>query len=137
MAIELPDGTIVTGKNSSLLGAASAALINALKHVCHFSKETMLLSRNIIEPVQRLKVDYLGNSNPRLHIDEVLVALTISAQMNPVADQAIQALPLLKGSQAHSTVILNQVDSGTLKKLGILVTCEPQYQSKKLFHPSK
>ncbi len=137
VAIELPDGTIVTGKNSPLLGAASAALINALKHVCHFSKETMLLSRNIIEPVQKLKIDYLGNSNPRLHIDEVLVALTISAQMNPVADQAIQALPLLRGSQAHSTVILNQVDSGTLKKLGILVTCEPQYQTKKLFHPSK
>jgi uncharacterized protein (UPF0371 family) len=135
MAIELPNGDIVTGKNSALLGAASAALINALKDLNHFGKETMLLSPNIIEPVQHLKVDYLGNNNPRLHIDEVLVALTISAQMNPVADQAVKSLPLLKGAQAHSTVILSQVDENTLRKLGIDVTCEPLYQTKKLFHP--
>ncbi|MBO4219099.1 MAG: DUF1846 domain-containing protein [Erysipelotrichaceae bacterium] len=137
VAIELTDGTIVTGKNSSLLGAASAAIINALKYLCDFPDETMLLSPNIIEPVQHLKVDYLGNNNPRLHIDEVLVALTISAQMNPVADRAIKALPLLKNAQVHSTVILNQVDMDTLRKLGMMLTCEPVYRTKKLFHADK
>lgn len=134
VAIELNDGTIVTGKNSSLLGAASAALINALKYLNHFDAETMLLSPNIIEPVQKLKVDFLGNNNPRLHIDEVLVAMTISAQMNPVADKAIRSLPLLKDAQAHSTVILSQDDANTFRKLGIMLTCAPSYQTKKLFH---
>lgn len=134
VAIELNDGHIVTGKNSSLLGAASAALINAMKYVNGFSDETLLLSPNIIEPVQHLKVDYLGNNNPRLHIDEVLVAMTISAQMNPVADKAIKSLRELNGAQAHSSVILSQNDSNTLRKLGIMLTCEPNYQTKKLFH---
>ena len=134
VAIELNDGTIVTGKNSSLLGAASAALINALKKINHFSDETMLLSPNIIEPIQKLKVDYLGNNNQRLHIDEILVAITISAAMNPVADQAIKSLPQLKGAQVHSTVILSQDDANTFKKLGMDLTCEPNYQTKKLFH---
>ncbi len=137
VAIELNDGRIVTGKNSSLLGAASAALINALKAVNNFDDDTMLLSPNIIEPVQKLKVDYLGNNNPRLHISEVLVAITISAQMNPVAAKAISSLPLLKGAQAHSSVILSQDDQNTFKKLGIMLTCEPSYQTKKLFHASK
>ena len=137
VAIELPDGKMVTGKNSPLLGAASAAIINALKYLCEFPDDTMLLSPNIIEPVQHLKVDYLGNNNPRLHIDEVLVALTISAQMNPVADKAIKALPLLADSQAHSTVILNPIDADTFRKLGIMLTSEPVYRTKKLFHPSK
>ena len=134
VAIELNDGTIVTGKNSSLLGAASAALINALKYINHFDRDTMLLSPNIIEPVQKLKVDYLGNNNPRLHIDEVLVAITISAQMNPIADKAIKSLPKLAGSQVHSSVILAQNDANTFKKLGMMLTCDPQYQTKKLFH---
>ena len=135
VAMELPDGRIVTGKNSSLFGAASAALINAMKAVSNFDDETMLLSPNIIAPVQKLKVDYLGNNNPRLHLDEVLVAITISAQMNPFADKAIKNLPKLKGSQAHSTVILSRSDENTLRKLGIMLTCEPRYQTKKLFHP--
>ena len=135
VAIELPDGRIVTGKNSSLLGAASAALINGMKAVSNFDDDTMLLSPNIIAPVQKLKVDYLGNNNPRLHLDEVLVAITISAQMNPFADKAIKNLPKLKGSQAHSTVILSRSDENTLRKLGIMLTCEPRYQTKKLFHP--
>ena len=98
VAIELPGEVIVTGKNSSLLGAASAAILNALKHICNINDDTMLLSPNIIEPVQHLKVGYLGNNNPRLHVDEVLIALTISAQMNPAAYQAIHALPKLKAS---------------------------------------
>ena len=134
VAIELEDGRIVTGKNSSLLGAASAALINAMKAVSNFDDETMLLSPNIIAPVQKLKTEYLGNNNPRLHLDEVLVAITISAQMNPFADKAIRNLPLLKGAQAHSTVILSQNDENTFRKLGIQLTCEPKYQTKKLFH---
>ncbi|MBQ2213921.1 MAG: DUF1846 family protein, partial [Erysipelotrichaceae bacterium] len=137
VAIELNDGRIVTGKNSALLGAASAALINAMKAEAGFSDETMLLSPNIIEPVQRLKVDFLGNNNPRLHLSEVLVALTISAQMNPVAGKAIEALPKLNGAQAHSTVILSQDDINTFRKLGVMLTCEPTYQTKKLFHPAK
>lgn len=137
VAIELPDGVIVTGKNSSLLGAASAAILNALKHICNINDDTMLLSPNIIEPVQHLKVDYLGNNNPRLHVDEVLIALTISAQMNPAAYQAIHALPKLKDSQLHSTVILAAVDINTLRKLGMMVTCEPKYQTKKLYRPGK
>ena len=136
-AIELPDGQIETGKNSSLLGAASASLLNSLKYLCNIPDDTMLLSPNIIEPVQSLKVDYLGNNNPRLHVDEVLIALTISAQMNPVADQAIKALPKLKGSQMHSSVILSQVDQDTIRKLGINLTCEPKYQTKKLYHGTK
>ena len=134
VAIELNDGTIITGKTSSLLGAASAALINAMKYLNNFPDDTLLLSPNIIEPVQKLKVDYLGNNNPRLHIDEVLVAITISAQMNPICDMAIKKLPLLKGAQVHSSVILSQVDANTFKKLGMMLTCEPQYQTKKLFH---
>jgi len=134
VAIELEDGTIVTGKTSSLLGAASAALINALKHLCGFQDTTLLLSPNFIEPVQNLKTHYLGNNNPRLHIDEVLVAIAISAQMSPVAAQAIAALPQLKGTQVHSSVILSEIDLSTLKKLGMNVTCEPKYNTKKLFH---
>ncbi len=137
VAIELEDGKIVTGKNSSLLGAASAALINALKYLCHLDNDTLLLSPNIIEPIQKLKVDYLGNNNPRLHVDEVLIAIMCSAQMNPMADKAIKALPKLKNAQVHSSVILSRVDMDTFRKLGMQLTCEPKYQTKKLFHPAK
>jgi len=137
VAIELPDGHIVTGKNSALLGATSAAIFNALKYICGLSKEQLLLSPNIIEPVQSLKVDYLGNTNPQLHVDEVLIALTIAAQTSNVAAQAIKALPQLDGAQVHSTVILSQVDSDTLRKLGMHLTCEPKYHTKKLYHASK
>lgn len=137
VAIQLSDGHIETGKNSSLLGAASAAVLNTLKYLCSIPDGTMLLSPNIIEPVQKLKVQYLGNNNPRLHVDEVLIALTISAQLNPAAYQAILALPKLKNAQMHSTVILSAVDNDVLRKLGIMVTCEPKYQTKKLYHPHK
>ena len=105
-----------------------------MKAICNLDDDIMLLSPNIIAPVQELKTQYLGNNNPRLHIDEVLVAITISAQMNPFADKAIKNLPLLKGAQAHSTVILSQNDENTFRKLGIMLTCEPKYQTKKLFH---
>ena len=133
-ALQLPDGTIVTGKTSSLLGATSAMLLNALKHLGNIDDRIHLISRSVIEPVQDLKVNHLGNHNPRLHTDEVLVALSICAATNPTAEIAMQQLEKLKDCEMHSTVILSQVDMNVLKKLGINVTCEPQYQTKKLYH---
>ena len=133
---ELPNGTIVTGKTSSLMGAVSAALINALKVVSRIPDDIQLISEDILAPVQDLKVNYLGNHNPRLHTDEVLIALAISAQTNPVAKRAFKSIGKLKNSEVHSTVILSQVDENVLKKLGCHLTCEPVYQTKKLFHGS-
>ncbi len=133
-AIELSDGRIVTGKTSSLLGASAAALLNALKALGGIRKEMHLISPIVIEPIQDLKTQHLGNNNPRLHTDEILVALAISAATNPTAELAMQQLEKLKGCQAHSSVILSQVDNTTYKKLGIQLTCEPKYQTKKLFH---
>lgn len=133
-ALQLPNGEIVTGKTTKLLGAASAALLNALKSLGGINDRIRLLSPAIIEPVQDLKVNHLGGHNPRLHTDEVLVALSISAATNPVAEIAMQQLEKLKGCEAHSTVILSQVDENLMKKLGINLTCEPVYQSKKLYH---
>ena len=133
-AIELPDGTIVTGKTSSLLGASSAALLNALKALSGIPDELKLISPSVIQPIQHLKVDHMGNHNPRLHTDEVLIALAISAATDPTAARAMDALSDLKDCDAHSTVILSQVDDGMFKKLGMNVTCEPVYQNKKLYH---
>lgn len=133
-AIELNDGQIVTGKTSSLLGAASAAMLNALKTLGGIDDEIPLMSPVVIEPIQDLKINHLGNHNPRLHTDEVLVALSICAVTNPVAKKALDQLPKLKGSEAHSTVMLSQVDVGTMRKLGVHLTCEPRHQTKKLFH---
>ncbi len=133
-ALELPDGRVVTGKNSSLLGATSAMLINALKALGGIPHEIPLMSPAIIEPIQHLKVDHLGNHNPRLHTDEILLALAICAVTDPGAKYALEQLPKLAGCEAHSTVILSQVDMNTMKKLGINLTCEPHYQAKKLFH---
>ena len=133
-AIELPDGTIVTGKTSSLLGASSAALLNALKALSDIPDELKLISPSVIQPIQHLKVDHMGNHNPRLHTDEVLIALAISAATDPTAARAMDALSDLKDCDAHSTVILSQVDDGMFKKLGMNVTCEPVYQNKKLYH---
>ena len=133
-AIELPDGSIVTGKTSSLLGACSAALLNALKALGNINDEIPLISPNIIEPIQKLKVNSLGNHNPRLHTNEVLIALAISATTNPVSHLAMQQLDKLKGCEAHSTVILSQVDVNTFRKLNCNLTCEDQYQTKKLYH---
>ncbi len=133
-AIELNDGRIITGKTSALLGASSAMLLNALKALGGISDNMLLISPVVIEPVQDLKTTYLGNHNPRLHTDEVLVALSICAATNPVAAFALEKLHMLKGCEMHSSVILSQVDESTLKKLGINLTCEPKYQTKKLFH---
>ncbi len=133
-AIQLPDGSIVTGKTSSLLGASSAVLLNALKTLGGIPKDVHLISPIIIEPIQDLKVGHLGNHNPRLHTDEVLIALSISAATNPTAELAMKQLSKLQGCEAHSSVILSQVDDSTFRKLGVNLTCEPQYQTKKLYH---
>jgi uncharacterized protein (UPF0371 family) len=133
-AIELPDGTILTGKTSSLLGASAALILNALKYLAGIDDEAQLISPSVIEPVQHLKVDHLGNHNPRLHIDEVLIALAISAVTDEKATLAIEQLDNLKNCEVHSSVILSMTDSRTFKKLGINVTCEPKYQVKKLYH---
>ena len=134
IAWDLPDGTIVTGRTSALLGATSAALLNALKTVAGIPDEVQLISPDIIAPIQSLKVGHLGNHNPRLHTDEVLIALSICALTNADAKRAMDSLYALRGSEVHSTVILSQVDENVLKKLGCNVTCEPVYQSKKLYH---
>ena len=133
-AIELPDGRVVTGKTSSLLGASAAALLNALKALGGIDHKILLISPNVIEPIQNLNTHHLGNHNPRLHTDEVLIALSICATLNPVAGQALQQLSKLRDCEAHSTVILSSVDDSTFRKLGVRLTCEPRYQTKKLFH---
>ena len=134
VAIELPDGTILTGKTSDLLGASSAALLNALKHLAGIDDRVPLISPVIIEPIQKLKVGYLGNENPRLHTDEVLIALAISTATNPTAELVLEQLPKLKNAEAHSSVILSQIDTGVFRELGVNITCEPVYQNKRLFH---
>lgn len=134
MAIELPDGTLVTGKTTSLLGASSAALLNALKTLGGINDDIPLISPNIIGPIQQLKVNNLGNNNPRLHTDEVLIALSISATTNPVSHLALMQLEKLKCCEAHSSVILSEVDKNVFRKLNVNLTCEPQYQTKKLYH---
>ena len=133
-ALQRPDGSIVQGKTSSLLGASAAVLLNALKKLAGIDKREELISPSVIEPVQHLKVDHLGNNNPRLHTDEVLIALAISAATSQKAALALDQIAKLQGCEAHSSVILAQVDSKTFKKLGINITCEPKYQVKKLYH---
>ncbi len=134
VALELPDGTIVTGKTSNLLGAASACLLNGVKALAGIDKKLPLMAPGVIEPIQRMKIDHLGNHNPRLHMDELLIALAICAVTNPMADLAIKKLDLLNGCQAHSSVILSAADANVFKKLGVNITFEPKYQVKKLFH---
>ena len=133
-AMEMPDGSIITGKTSTLLGASSALILNALKVLAGIDDSAKLISPQIIEPIMELKVKFLGNHNPLLHIDEILIALSIEAINNPEAKAAYDQLPNLAGLEVHSSVILSQVDVGVFKKLGINLTCEPRYQSKKLFH---
>ena len=128
-AIELPDGTVLTGKTSDLLGASAALLLNALKYLAGISDEIHVISPVIIEPIQHLKVDHLGNRNPRLHTDEILIALSICAATNPTAEMAMEQLGRLRGCEVHSSVILSQVDEKVFRRLGINITCEPQYQA--------
>lgn len=134
-AIELPDGTIVTGKTTDLLGASAAALLNAVKELAGLDHKLHLVSPEAIEPIQKLKTEYLGSHNPRLHTDEILIALSTSAASNPDAALALEQLSKLKGCDAHSSVMLSSVDENTFKKLGIHLTCEPKYESEnKKYH---
>ncbi|MBR6354441.1 MAG: DUF1846 family protein, partial [Paludibacteraceae bacterium] len=133
-AIELPDGTIVTGKTTDLLGPLSAALLNALKELGNIDQSFNLVSRLAIEPIQTLKTEYLGSMNPRLHTDEILIALSSSAAHNELAERAMQQLPKLKGSTAHVSVMVSSVDESTFKKLGINLTCEPKYEQTRNYH---
>ena len=133
-AIELENGEVITGKTSPLLGASSAMLINVLKRLGGIPDEIPILSPAVIEPIQKLKIENMGNHNPRLHVDEVLIALSICAATSPVAKRALEQLPKLKGLQAHSSVMLAGVDSQTFKKLGVDMTNEPKSQTKKLYH---
>ncbi len=127
-AMELPDGRIVTGKTSDLLGSSSALLLNALKALGGMPSDLHLISPVALDPIQRLKVDYLGNRNPRLHTDETLIALSISAATNPMAQYAMEQLGKLRGCDVHSTVMLTAVDEMTFKRLGMNLTCEPQFK---------
>lgn len=133
-AIQLDDGRIITGKTSSLLGASSSMLLNALKELGGIPDDIELLSPTIIEPIQRMKTEMLGNHNPRLHTDEVLIALSICAATNGTAKKALDQVERLRGLEAHSSVILSRVDEQTFRKVGINLTCEPKYQTKKLYH---
>ncbi len=133
-AIELPDGTIVTGHTSDLLGAMSAALLNALKRLAGIDHPIKLLSPAVLTPIQELKVKHLGSRNPRLHTDEVLLALSICAVTNPVVALALEQVDKLQGCQIHSSVILSSVDDAVFKKLGANLTCEPVYQNQRLYH---
>ena len=128
-AMELPDGRIVTGKTSSLLGASAALLLNALKALADMPDELHLIAPEVIGPIQHLKVDHLGNRNPRLHTDEVLIALSISAATDPKAEKAMQQLSKLRGCEVHSTVILSPVDEKTFKRLGVNLTCQAQFKA--------
>ena len=130
-ALELPNGKIITGRTSELLGAAAALLLNALKELAGLDDAIHLISPVIIEPIQHLKTDHLGNRNPRLHTDEALIALSICAPTDENAELAMEQLSKLRGCEVHSSVILSAVDENVLRRLGINVTCEPVYQSKK------
>lgn len=133
-ALELPNGRQITGKTSDLLGASAALLLNALKELAGIPHDVHVISPEAIEPIQRLKVSYLGSKNPRLHTDEVLIALSISAATLPAAKQALEQLPSMRGCQMHSSVMLSQVDIKQLNRLGLQVTMEPKYEHKRLYH---
>ena len=135
MAIQLPDDSIVVGKTSELMGCSAAALLNALKKLSGAGGHGVhLIAQSAIEPIQTVKVQYLGSANPRLHSDEVLIALASSANLEPKAAEALKALAALKGCQAHCSVILSPADAVTYKRLGLQLTCEPQYQTNNLYH---
>ncbi len=134
VAVELADGRIVTGKTSKLLGASSAVLLNVLKVLADIDDKYDLIAPSIIEPIQKLKTNHMGNHNPRLHMDEVLIALSICALTDNRAKRALEQLPKLKACEAHSTVILSSVDVNVFQKLGVNLTCDPKYQTKKLYH---
>ena len=133
-AMVLPDDSVVTGKTSSLLGASAALLLNALKAMAGIDHKLKLIPASVIEPISRLKTGNLGHRNPRLHSDEVLIALAISGLTNPLAAMVQEQLSSLRGCDAHFSVIISEEDEKLYKRLGINVTCQPRYEVKKLYH---
>lgn len=133
-AMELDDGQLVTGKTSSLLGASAALLLNAIKVLGCIPHNVHLIAPSAIEPIQTLKTQYMGSKNPRLHTDEVLIALSMSAATDSTAKKALSQLPKLRGCQVHTSVMLSDVDIKVFKKLGVELTSEPVYEHKKLYH---
>jgi len=127
-AIELEDGSIITASSSPLLGTCASLLLNATKHLAGIDHSIKLISQDLIEPIQKTKTEYLGGHNPRLHTDEVLVALSVLSQNDANCRRALAMLPLLRGCQAHSTVMLSEVDQKIFKKLGIGLTCDPVHK---------
>jgi uncharacterized protein (UPF0371 family) len=123
-AIELNDGTVVTGKTSDLLGCASAMLLNSLKYLAGIDKKVFLILPEVIKPIQKLKINHLKSRNPRLHTDEVLIALSISATTDTNARLALEQLEKLENTEMHSSVLLSEVDKKVLKKLGVRLTCD-------------
>ena len=121
----MPDGSVVTGKTSTRLGAASSLIMNALKHVSGVDLELEVISDEAIEPISKLKTHFLGSKNPRLHTDEVLVALSVLSENDENCRKALEQLPKLRGCQVHCTVMLSEVDQKIFKKLGVNLTCEP------------
>ncbi|WP_233120580.1 DUF1846 domain-containing protein [Boudabousia liubingyangii] len=132
-AIELADGTVLTGKTSALLGCSSAVLLNALKHLAGIDDDVTLLAPAAIKPIQQLKTQSLGSKNPRLHTDEVLIALAVSAESDPKAKAALDAIEKLRGAEVHTTTILGSVDTGIFRSLGVNVTSEPKFQGSSLY----
>jgi uncharacterized protein (UPF0371 family) len=133
-ALVLHDGTVITGKTTPLLGASSALLLNALKYLAGIDKKLELIPASVIEPISRMKTTYLSHHNPRLHSDEVLLALAISGVTNPLAAMVEKHLPSLKGCDAHFSVIISEEDIKLYRRLGINVSCEPRYEVKRLYH---
>lgn len=132
-AIELANGQIVTGRRTELLGAPAAAILNALKTLGNIDDSIPLISKNIIEPINNLKITKLGHNNPRLHLDEVLIALSISALTNPLAQVALDQIDKLKHCECHATIILDQIERNTIRKLKMNYTSNPKYRTKRLY----
>ena len=132
-ALVLADGRVVTGKTTPLLSASSALLLNALKALGGIGKEVLLINKAVLEPICRLKTESLRHSNPRLHSDEVLIALCVSAQSDPLAARALEQIDKLRGCDAHFSVILSEVDEKLFKRLGVHVSCEPKNERRKLY----
>lgn len=130
-AIELADGTIITAETSALLGPSAALILNAVKHLAGIDHAVKLIPQTLIEPIQRTKTDYLRSHNPRLHTDEVLVALSVLSPHDDNCRRALECLPQLDGCQVHSTVMLGEVDRKIFKKLGVGLTCDPAKKVRK------
>jgi len=134
MAVELSDGRIVTGKTTDLMKATATVLINSLKILCSIADDIHLLSPIVLEPILKLKTETMHSEDSRLNLEEVLIALSISAATNPLVDAAMRRLPQLRGCEAHSTVILTRADESIFRQFGINLTCEPEFPTKDLYY---